>query len=662
MSGRQLLIRTIVLVTAALGLNYIIWRWFASINWDAWWIALPLVLAETYSLIDSLLFGLTMWRYRQRGEPPVPPQGLTVDVFITTYNEPLDLVLTTARAAKAIEYPHQTWILDDGNRAEVRAAAAAEGIGWVTRSEDWKGMPRHAKAGNLNNALLSTEGEFLLILDADQIPDPRILHRTLGYFNNRKMALVQTPQVFVNVPESDPLGSQAPLFYGPIQQGKDGWNAAFFCGSNAVIRREALMQLGVTRYVTETELALHKALRAADKVLAKARKGLEPGQQRMEAALDTVARDVRRVRRSLQRGESIADVTYDFQQRVDALARSLVSDDLAALHAELSSIEGLALDGFNDAVRAEGGNLAVLDEAALSRLSARDWSPLGAVETVRVLIESVNADRAGEAQAIMPMATISVTEDMATCMRLHSMGWESAYHHEKLADGLAPEDLQSMLTQRLRWAQGTVQVMFRENPLLQRGLSLVQRLMYVATMWSYLAGFAALAYIAAPIIFMVFGVLPVRALSTDFFSRLIPFLLVNQLLFLVVGRGVKTWRGQQYSLALFPVWIRSVTSAFGNVFLKRDLDFAVTPKTRQSAQGTPWHLIRPQLIVMTALVVAALIGVVRVILGQAELLGSIVNFVWVAFDLLIFSVVIEAVRYPGYEAWLAEQNRKGSAR
>ncbi len=53
------------------------------------------------------------------------------------------------------------------------------------------------------------------------------------------MALVQTPQYFVNVPPSDPLGSQAPLFYGPIQQGKDGWNAAFFCGSNAVLRREA---------------------------------------------------------------------------------------------------------------------------------------------------------------------------------------------------------------------------------------------------------------------------------------------------------------------------------------------------------------------------------------------------------------------------------------
>jgi cellulose synthase (UDP-forming) len=155
---RELTIRLIVLATAILGLNYIIWRWMVSINWEAWWIAVPLVLAETYSLVDSLLFGVTMWRYRQRDTPPPPPPGLTVDVFITTYNEPFDLVMGTARAAKNIEYPHRTWILDDGNRAELRAIAEAEGIGWITRSEDWTNRPRHAKAGNLNNALLATDG------------------------------------------------------------------------------------------------------------------------------------------------------------------------------------------------------------------------------------------------------------------------------------------------------------------------------------------------------------------------------------------------------------------------------------------------------------------------------------------------------------------------
>ena len=652
MTTRQLIIRLIVLATAILGLNYIIWRWMVSINWEAWWIAVPLVLAETYSLVDSLLFGLTMWRYRQRDAPPPPPPGLTVDVFITTYNEPLDLVMGTARAARNIEYPHKTWILDDGNRAELRAIAEAEGIGWITRSEDWANRPRHAKAGNLNNALLATDGEFMLILDADQMPDPRILDHTLGYFKDRRMALVQTPQVFVNVPPNDPLGSQAPLFYGPLQQGKDGWNAAFFCGSNAIIRREALMQLGVMRYVSETELALNKALRTADKVVAKARRQLGPGQERLAAALSTVATDLQQVRRELSDGQAIADVTYRFQERVDAVARKLVAEDFAALHAELNSIEGLSRTIGVD------GSLAVVDDVALDRLSQRDWSPLGAVETVRVLIESVNAEKAGEAQALMPLATISVTEDMATCMRLHALGWESAYHHEKLADGLAPEDLDSMLTQRLRWAQGTMQVMFRENPLLQKGLGLAQRLMYLATMWSYLAGFAAVAYIAAPVIYLTLGILPVQSLSNEFFLRLIPFLVVNQILFLVVGRGVKTWRGQQYSLALFPTWIKSVTSAFGNVFLGRDLDFRVTPKTLQARNRLPWHLVRPQLIAMSVLVLAAQVGVIRLLLGQGDLLGSSVNFVWIAFDLLIFSVVIEAVRYPGYDAWLDSNKKK----
>lgn len=652
MTPRQLTIRLIVLATAILGLNYIIWRWMVSINWEAWWIAVPLVLAETYSLLDSLLFGVTMWQYKQRDTPPPPPVGLTVDVFITTYNEPFDLVMGTARAAKNIAYPHRTWILDDGNRAELRAIAEAEGIGWITRSEDWANRPRHAKAGNLNNALLATDGEFMLILDADQVPDPRILDNTLGYFNDRRMALVQTPQVFVNVPPNDPLGSQAPLFYGPIQQGKDGWNAAFFCGSNAIIRREALMQLGVMRYVSETELALNKALKTADKVVAKARRQLGPGQERLASALTTLATDLQQVRRELSEGQAIADVTYRFQERVDAVARNLVAEDFAALHAELNSIEGLSRTIDVD------GSLAVVDDIALDRLSQRDWSPLGAVETVRVLIDSVNAEKAGEAQAVMPLATISVTEDMATCMRLHSLGWESAYHHERLADGLAPEDLDSMLTQRLRWAQGTMQVMFRENPFMQKGLSLAQRLMYLATMWSYLSGFAAVAYIAAPVIYLTLGILPVQSLSNEFFLRLIPFLVVNQILFLVVGRGVKTWRGQQYSLALFPTWIKSVTSAFGNVFLGRDLDFRVTPKTLQARSRLPWHLVRPQLIAMAVLILAAVVGVIRLLLGQGDLLGSSVNFVWIAFDLLIFSVVIEAVRYPGYDAWLDSTKKK----
>src|SRR4029453_1466607 len=124
-----------------------------------------------------------------------------------------------------------------------------------------------------------------LILDADQIPSPEILHRTLGYFSDPKVAFVQTPQWFYNVPPGDPFGSQAPLFYGPIQQGKDGWNAAFFCGSNAVLRREALMQIGIARYTWELERKVKRALSTADRMLRDARAQVSAGDAATRAAL-----------------------------------------------------------------------------------------------------------------------------------------------------------------------------------------------------------------------------------------------------------------------------------------------------------------------------------------------------------------------------------------
>lgn len=643
MNTRVLLIRLIVVLTAVAGVNYVLWRWLFSVNLDTWYISIPLVVAETFSLVDMLLFGLGIWRLRERPLPPDPEPGLTVDVLITTYNEPIDLVMNSARAALAITYPHRTWVLDDGNRPEMRAAAEAEGIGWITRSADWDDKPRHAKAGNLNNALVQTDGEFLLILDADQVADPRILDATLGYFEDERMGLVQTPQFFGNVPEYDPLGSQAPLFYGPIQQSKDGWNAAFFCGSNAIIRREALVQIGVSRYAGEIALRVYHALYYGRPVLRKARKQVPASEPGVRAALVEVEGLVKEARESLSEGEALFDVTYTFQRKVDVVRRRMIDADLDLMAADLAEIAAME--------EAESGLELSVDEnqETLRRLADREWSPLGAIESVTRLVDSVDVDRGSEAQAVMPMATISVTEDMATCMRMHGLGWKSAYHDEILAIGLAPEDLETMLTQRLRWAQGTMQVLFRENPLTQKRLSWPQRLMYFSTMWSYLSGFAVLAYLIAPVLYLCFGILPVKALSTEFFLRLIPFLVLNQLMFIVVARGRRTWRGMQYSLALFPTWIKAFTSAFGNVYLGRALDFAVTPKDKVASGGPAWHLIRPQLIAMAALIIAAFVGAYRVIVGDTELVPVIFNYLWVGLDLALISVMISAARYKGFD-------------
>jgi cellulose synthase (UDP-forming) len=139
----------------------------------------------------------------------------------------------------------------------------------------------------------------------------------------------------------------------------------------------------------------------------------------------------------------------------------------------------------------------------------------------------------------------------------------------------------------------------------------------------------------------------VDAFSVDFFARLIPFLVVNQILFFVAARGRKTWRGQQYSVALFPVWIKACTTAAANVLFGRDLGFAVTPKSRQDG-GPPWSLIRPQLVAIAALVIAAITGLVRMFTGLGAPAGTLVNVAWVIFDLVILSVIIRAALYPGF--------------
>jgi cellulose synthase/poly-beta-1,6-N-acetylglucosamine synthase-like glycosyltransferase len=604
---RRALLRIVIVVAVGLGLKYIVWRWMNTINLAAWWIGVPLVAAETYSFVDSCLFGMTAWRIRSRPVCPSPIPGATVDVFVTTYNEPVDLVSITASAARDISWPHLTWILDDGDRAEMEELARGLGVGYIRRDAAWRGRPRHAKAGNLNNALMATSGEFLLVLDADQVPHPEILDRTLGWFTDSEVAFVQTPQWFVNVPADDPLGSQAPLFYGPIQQGKDGWNAAFFCGSNAVLRRESLMQIGLDDYVDAVEADLRVALARVVRVLRGARRRADrAGAPKLVEATDLIAAAARLARRELDDGEPYGEVTYRFQRSVDIVAAD-VADDLAAQP----------------------------DDAAL-------------IDLVRALIAAVDVDRDDEAQPVMPLSTISVTEDMATAMRLHANGWKSVYHHEILAEGLAPEDLGSMLDQRLRWAQGTVQLMLRENPLTKSGLSVGQRLMYFATMWSYLSGFAALVYIAAPIVYLMFGIRPVMTYGPDFVWHIVPYLLLNQLVFAIAGRGHSSWRGQQYSLALFPIWIRACVTATANVWFGRDLRFVVTPKARQD-HGRRWSLVRIQMLCGLALIVAIFVGLFRLAEGQAPTtIGTYINVAWALFDLLVLSVVVNAVAYRGW--------------
>ena len=159
-----------------------------------------------------------------------------------------------------ISYPHTTWVLDDGRRDDVRRLAERFGARYLTRPTN-----EHAKAGNINNALDHTTGQLLLILDADHVPQPDILDATVGYFDDPSVALVQTPHDFGNHDSFQHFETgrhDQSMFFEVIMPGKDRHDGAFWCGSAALILRQALEGIGgiATETVAEdfhTTIRLH---------------------------------------------------------------------------------------------------------------------------------------------------------------------------------------------------------------------------------------------------------------------------------------------------------------------------------------------------------------------------------------------------------------------
>jgi len=636
--GRRLILTRIIgLSAAAFGLNYIVWRYALSLNMNALWFSIPMVIAETYGIVDMFLFILMSWKQSERKSLP-PPENADVDIFITTYNESEELVGTTAKAAMAIDWPDKkVYILDDGARPSMKRMAEKLGCGYISRGEEWTDKPRHAKAGNVNNALLETSGEFILILDADQIPAPGILRKTLGFFKDELVAFVQTPQHFYNLPPGDPFGNEASLFYGPIQQGKDGWNAAFFCGSNAVLRREALMQIGIREYVQTMEKREKETLAMLEKKLRKTRCDDEDSC----AAVDHLMAGLKAAKTALDEGAPLERVSDLVGEAVIEAERLVSKKDLKDI---AEAMDDLAGRGDTDALAVYRHILGNLDSIARSIVPAT----LDTLNISREYLEPLNLARMEEALPVQALATISITEDMATAMRLHAFGWKSVFYPEILAYGLAPEDYGSSIKQRLRWAQGTIQVFLRDNPLFKKGLSFPQKLMYFSTMYSYFSGFFTIILLLAPAVYFLTGIAPVNSWSLGFFLRFLPFFILNKFLFRYVASGISVWRGEQYNLAMFSLNIKAVVS----VLAGKKLSFVVTPKHREG--GRDFRLIWPQVAVIVLTAVAGLSAIVRYFLGWGvDPFGLSVNLVWAVYNVVSLFVVVKALYYKPPKGWSA---------
>jgi cellulose synthase (UDP-forming) len=377
------LFRRVVSVAAlAIYATYLVYRALFTINYDALTFSLLVYFAELHGFVSLVFFFHQVWGLRRR-TVVAPAEGLQVDVFVTTYDEDVGLLRQTLRAAVAMRYPHRTFVLDDGRRPAVCRLAEELGCHYVTRSDN-----SYAKAGNWNHAFCQTDAELIATFDADHVPRPEFLERTLGFFRDPKVAIVQVPQQYHNLDsvqhrvswKQKRVYGEQDAFFNLVMPGKDHWNAAFFCGTGAVLRRKAL----------------------------------EP----------------------------------------------------------------------------HGGIL-----------------------------------------------TGTITEDLHTSVVLHSEGWKSVYLNEVLVTGLAPINLKSFETQRLRWAEGNLKVSGFVNPLTTRGLSLAQRLSYTASLYHWTIGIPKFIYYMAPPWILFSYTFPIANFDRTFVALYLVFLGTLILSYAIVSRG-----------------------------------------------------------------------------------------------------------------------------
>ncbi len=273
-----------LIVYLLLSTLYLIWRVFFTIPLDyGFWaiiFGVILLVTECLGMFDFLVHFIGITRLVVPAKPELEEDVVypEVDVFIATYNEPWEILYKTVIGCKNMYYPDKSkvhiYVLDDGRRDEIKKLCQQVSVGYITRETN-----EHAKAGNINHALTKTSSPYVVTFDADMIPMHDFLIETLPYFIDnqlrrereqaagvkeeemtKKIGFIQVPQAFYNADifqyqlfSEDIIPNEQDYFHREVQLAKNASNSVIYSGSNTVIVREALDEIGgfVTGVITE---------------------------------------------------------------------------------------------------------------------------------------------------------------------------------------------------------------------------------------------------------------------------------------------------------------------------------------------------------------------------------------------------------------------------
>lgn len=483
------------IMALTVGLWYISWRWMHSLNYEALWYSVPLVVAETGAYIGLAFFTFNLWKVGDTPKQKAPTllndvinykaqknRPIVVDVFFPTYDEDPELVRLSLLDAKKMENPMGVVILihvlDDGSRDEMEKVAKEEGVNYITR-EGNIGF----KAGNLRNAMEQTGGDFIVICDADTRPFPTLLVNTLGYFRDPNVAWVQTPQWFFDLPEGKPLDKVLGKYFstpgewlgkgiqkvmGPVQIGEDpfvndpkmfydviqrrrNWcNASFCCGAGSIHRREAVMEAALKIYAEHINKQVNDG---TNKILKLT------GEDKIDESMESMIHQ-----QVIQENEF---TPYKFHVSEDIYTSVILHSD-------------------------------------------------------------------------------------------QERNWKSVLHPDVESKMLSPQDLLTWTIQRFKYAGGTLDIAKNDNPVFRKGMSLPQRLMYATTIWSYLGGIWNAIFLSAPLIYLFFAIAPVDSYSMEFYIHIVPFILLTEIAFMFGGWGLAGYPSKASYLAFFPTNLRAL--------------------------------------------------------------------------------------------------------
>ncbi|HET6245061.1 MAG: glycosyltransferase [Bacteroidetes bacterium] len=555
------------------GLIYLYWRWAFSLNFDALWFSLPLAIAETFSFLGICFFIFDLWQNKDAAQQPAPHYLSEVEELNGREDRPIKIDVFIATLNEEAELLRYT--IKDAKAMEYPFDDMPVHIFVL---DDGRRDGRNIHKENIKK-LCQEEGVKYISRE----------HNTGYKAGNLKNGIEHTSGDFFVILDADnrPFPGFLKNTLGYFKREKVAWvqTCHWFYDTTETIPLSTYLinALGITS--------------------EKLKKAIIFSTGYINTGGDIFGSEPRQFYEVIQRRRNFHNASF--------------CCGAASVHRR-EAVMGNSIKLFSES----------FNEGFLQGKMQKDNQNLMAKRME--LIQS---------KELMPFM-FHASEDLYSSMVIHSDSknkWESVLHPYVESKLLSPQDMQTFVKQRLRYAEGSIDIALHDNPLFKKGLSWRQKLCYFHTAWAYFSCIWILIFLLSPIVFFFTHQLPVDCSSTEFFAVFIPFYFIYKIAETAGSWGISQKRGRQYYICLFWINLQAIISVLSGKKVK----FTVTPKYKQ--QSHPLKHSWPHLTIIILTVSGIILNGILVFFGSENLsFGITMNTLWGLHNCYTLSVYVRA--------------------